>query len=85
MANELLNFNGVTLANILNIDGIVIASILNVNWVLVVVAVVDKWIFGYWDTGSRVSMTNLVSNTWVVSTDTTWVWTARSTPVACTY
>ena len=35
-------------------------------------------IFWYWENPAILSMTNLVSNTWVVSTDTTWVWTARS-------
>jgi len=36
-----------------------------------------KAIFGYGYTGSNVSMTNLVSNTGVVATDTTGVGTAR--------
>ena len=43
----------------------------------------DKAIFGYGDTsaggGSSASMTNLVSNTGVVATDTTGVGTARET------
>jgi len=39
--------------------------------------VLKKAIFWYWSTWSNVSMTNLISNTWVVATDTTWVWTAR--------
>jgi hypothetical protein len=37
----------------------------------------DKAIFGYGWIGSYVSMTNLVSNTGVVSTDVTGVGTAR--------
>jgi len=38
----------------------------------------DKAIFGYGTTGTRVSITNLVSNTGVVSADVTGVGTARS-------
>jgi hypothetical protein len=37
----------------------------------------DKALFGYGSTGANVSMTNLVSNTGVVATDTTGVGTAR--------
>ena len=40
-------------------------------------AVVDKAIFGYGYTTTYVSMTNLVSNTGVVASDTTGVGTAR--------
>ena len=49
----------------------------------------DKAIFGYGQLGSpgfgAVSMTNLVSNTGVVATDTTGVGTARWYPSAATY
>ena len=42
----------------------------------------QKAIFGYGYTGARVSMTNLVSNTGVVSTDVTGVGTVREGPAA---
>ena len=42
----------------------------------------QKAIFGYGYTGAGVSMTNLVSNTGVVSTDVTGVGTARYNPAA---
>jgi len=45
----------------------------------------DNGIFGYGNTGSNVSMTNLVSNEGVVATDVTGVGTARSYVVACSY
>ena len=48
----------------------------------------NKAIFGYGDStggGTMVSMTNLVSNTGVVSTDTTGVGTARRGPAATVY
>ena len=45
----------------------------------------DEGIFGYGTTGSRVSMTNLVSNTGVVATDVTGVGTGRNDPGACSY
>ena len=44
-----------------------------------------KAIFGYGDSGSSVSLTNLVSNTGVVSTDTTGVGTARQRLAAAGY
>lgn len=44
-----------------------------------------KAIFGYGYTGSNVSITNLVSNTGVVSTDTTGVGTARNALAAAGY
>lgn len=50
-------------------------------WYLYSVAAAVTWtmkaIFWYWFSSSNVSITNLVSNTWVVASDTTWVWTAR--------
>jgi len=45
----------------------------------------QKAIFGYGYTGSYVSITNLVSNTGVVATDTTGVGTARSNLAAAGY
>ena len=45
----------------------------------------DKAIFGYGISASYQSMTNLVSNTGVVSTDTTGVGTARTGLAAATY
>ena len=45
----------------------------------------NKAIFGYGDSGGGVSMTNLVSNTGVVSTDTTGVGTARHGLAAAGY
>jgi len=45
----------------------------------------DNGIFGYGETGSRVSMTNLVSNAGVVATDVTGVGTARRALAACEY
>jgi len=45
----------------------------------------SEGIFGYGDTGSRVSMTNLVSNAGVVATDVTGVGTARHSLAACEY
>jgi len=45
----------------------------------------DEGIFGYGTTGSRVSMTNLVSNTGVVATDVTGVGTERKGIAACEY
>ena len=45
----------------------------------------QKAIFGYGYTGASVSMTNLVSNTGVVATDTTGVGTARQTLAAAGY
>jgi len=45
----------------------------------------QRAIFGYGFTGSRVSMTNLVSNTGVVATDTTGVGTARNSLAAAGY
>ena len=44
-----------------------------------------KGIFGFGYSGSRVAMTNLVSNTGVVATDTTGVGSARSYPGATQY
>ena len=44
-----------------------------------------KAIFGYGLTGSQVSMTNLVANTGIVSTDTTGVGTARRLLAAAGY
>ena len=44
-----------------------------------------KAIFGYGNTGSIVSMTNLVSNTGVVASDTTGVGTARYNLAAAGY
>jgi hypothetical protein len=49
------------------------------------IAVTDKAIFGYGYTDSNVSMTNLVSNTGVVATDTTGVGTARCYLAAAGY
>jgi len=51
----------------------------------VVVVGTQKAIFGYGYTNTNVSMTNLVSNTGVVSNDTTGVGTARVAPAAATY
>ena len=45
----------------------------------------QKAIFGYGTTGAAVSITNLVSNTGVVATDTTGVGTARSGLAAAGY
>ena len=45
----------------------------------------QKAIFGYGSTGANVSMTNLVSNTGVVATDTTGVGTARYSLAAAGY
>jgi hypothetical protein len=45
----------------------------------------DKALFGYGSTGANVSMTNLVSNTGVVATDTTGVGAARYYLAAATY
>ncbi len=45
----------------------------------------DKGIFGFGDTGSKVGMTNLVSNAGVVATDVTAVGTARSILAACSF
>ena len=45
----------------------------------------DEGIFGFGTTGSAVSMTNLVSNAGVVSSDVTGVGTARSYLAACEY
>jgi hypothetical protein len=45
----------------------------------------QKAIFGYGYSGGNVSMTNLVSNTGVVATDTTGVGTARYDPAAAGY
>ena len=45
----------------------------------------QKAIFGYGSTGANVSMTNLVSNTGVVATDTTGVGTARNSLAAAGY
>ena len=42
-------------------------------------------IFGYGDSGSQVSMTNLVSNAGVVATDVTGVGTVREGLAACSY
>ena len=54
-------------------------------WFITVTGVLKKALFGYWYTTDVVSMTNLVSNTWVVATDTTWVWTARYLLAAAWY
>jgi len=45
----------------------------------------DNGIFGYGNTGSNVSITNLVSNVGVIGTDVTGVGTARSRLAACEY
>ena len=45
----------------------------------------DNGIFGYGDTTTHVSLTNLVSNTGVVATDTTGVGSARHYLAACSY
>ena len=45
----------------------------------------DKGIFGYGNTGSVSSLTNLVSNAGVIATDTTGVGTARNMMTACSY
>jgi hypothetical protein len=45
----------------------------------------SKAIFGYGDSGSSTAITNLVSNTGVVSTDTTGVGTARYSLAAASY
>ena len=45
----------------------------------------DEGIFGYGSSGSYTAVTNLVSNTGVVSSDVTGVGTARSVPAACEY
>ena len=44
-----------------------------------------KAIFGYGDSGARTAITNLVSNTGVVATDTTGVGTARYGLAAAAY
>ena len=51
----------------------------------VVISGTQKAIFGYGYNGAWVSMTNLVSNTGTVATDTTGVGTARSHPAASGY
>ena len=45
----------------------------------------DKAIFGYGSSANNVSITNLVSNTGVVTTDTTGVGTARRAVAAAGY
>ena len=45
----------------------------------------QKAIFGYGDTGSAVSMTNLVNSSGVIATDVTGVGTARTGPGAAAY
>ncbi len=45
----------------------------------------DKGIFGYGKTPSVVSLTNLVSNTGVVSSDVAGVGTARAYLTACSF
>ena len=45
----------------------------------------DNGIFGYGNTGSRVSITNKVANTGVVATDTSGVGSVRSSPGATQY
>ena len=45
----------------------------------------DEGIFGYGYAGGSLSMTNLVSNAGVVSSDVTGVGTARYGPAACSF
>jgi len=57
----------------------------NRNNLPIVLAGTQKAIFGYGDNGPALSMTNLVSNTGVVATDTTGVGTARYSLAAAGY
>jgi hypothetical protein len=57
----------------------------NVNNNRVVLAGTQRAIFGYGNTGTVTSVTNLVSNTGVVANDTTGVGTAREYPAATQY
>ena len=45
----------------------------------------ENGIFGFGETGSKVSMTNLVNSSGVIATDVTGVGTARVYPAACEY
>ena len=55
------------------------------GWTLQAPPAGNKAIFGYGFTTTQVSMTNLVSNTGVVATDTTGVGTAREELAAASY
>ena len=57
----------------------------NDNWPLLLSPGTQKAIFGYGYTSTQVSMTNKVSNTGVVATDTTGVGTVRSSLAAAGY
>jgi len=57
----------------------------NDNWPLLLSPGTQKAIFGYGYTSTQVSMTNKVSNTGVVATDTAGVGTARYIPAAAGY
>ncbi len=69
---------------LMNTDG---ASTFKINAITYIAGTTTttKAIFGYGNTGAVVSMTNLVSNTGVVATDTTGVGTARFNPAAAGY
>jgi hypothetical protein len=69
---------------LMNTDG---ASTFKINAITYITGLsgTQKAIFGYGTTGVNVSMTNLVSNTGVVATDTTGVGTARQSLAAAGY
>jgi len=69
---------------LMNTDG---ASTFKINAITYITGLsgTQKAIFGYGTTGANVSMTNLVSNTGVVATDTTGVGTARQSLAAAGY
>ena len=68
-----------------DLSGVVHGTIFSINGLAVWNNTTDKAIFGYGYTGAFVSMTNLVSNTGVVATDTTGVGTARYALAAAGY
>ena len=55
------------------------------TYTYIALSVLDKAIFGYGYTGSNVSITNLVSNLGIVTSDETGVGTARYTLAAAGY
>ena len=77
MANEIETYNAVALASIAKINGFADADIFRLNGFEFTAFVADKGIFGYGAGISHTSITNLVSNSGVVATNTTGVGTAR--------
>ncbi len=55
------------------------------GWTVTAAPAGNKAIFGYGDTGSPTAVTNLVSNTGIVASDTTGVGTARFQLAAAAY